>query len=135
MSKAITLAAALIGAGLGYDCCYTNRTDDTELEEDIRLYSEAAFYAPYAAAMVEAAFGVTFTYPETWQWEIYRYFGELIGDNTEFHCSGSKFKLPDHTEMLDLLENLVYDTFKEVAVETQYESLRETITRVRAELA
>lgn len=142
MSKAITLAAALIGVGLGYEAYVTDRTDDTSPAEDIKLFSEVAYYAPFAAAMVEAAYSVTFTYPEDWEWEIYRDFGDMINEytstdqeNDDGEDSVFIHTLPNRSMMLDQLEELVFNEFCKVATSSQFSSLKTAITQARADTA
>lgn len=132
MSKGALLAAALIAGGLGTDMEYQDKFDDSSSNEDVKLFTEVTYYAPIAAAMIDAAFGVTFVYPEDWQYCILRNFGEQISDNTD---SDDKHDLPDRDYMLSELEELVYNTFEPVATNSQKESLRNAIARARAEEA
>lgn len=129
MSKASTLAAALIGAGLGTDGQYMSRFDDTSAVEDIKLFSEVAFYAPHAVDMVEAAYGVAFVYPEDYLYVIYRNFGETLSDNTA--QNGETHELPDRSEMLNELEELVINTFETVTGEAQRTAMENAVHRVR----
>lgn len=143
MSKQTELAAALIGAGLGFDNHMCDHTDDMDCEEDIKLYSEAAYYAPIAVAMVEAAYDLTFQYPENWQWEIYCNFGEAIGDSTESESGetnddGDETMVvlpPDRVGMLNQLEELVVGKFIDIAPPEIHQKIRDAVSQARAETA
>jgi hypothetical protein len=150
MSKQTELAAFYIGIGMGYDDCAQDITEPLDIQETIDYYNTALQYAPVAAAMVEAAHGITFQYPREWQWEIYRYFGETLNDHSEFieanenldeddddydEDASDQLEPADRKPMLDLLENLVINEFYKVAPAQQHQKIRDAVAQARAETA
>lgn len=150
MSKQTELAALFIGAGMGMDDARMDITCELELPETIAYYTEAMYYAPIAVAMVEAAHGVTFSWPTDWQWEIYAYFGERINDNSEYieanegldddddaydEDATNSVKPPDRGQMLDILEGLVCQSFNNVATMEMFPKIKQAVAQARQEAA
>lgn len=151
MSKEELVAAALIGAGLGYDDHMNDKCEEADVEDTVMFYAQAALYAPYAAAMVEAAHSITFTYPSDYQWGIYKYFGECLSDYTEWHEANEgldeddddydenaedHLDLPSKDYSLSMLESIVFSAFCNVVQSaTQRARLREVIAQARIDAA
>lgn len=118
MTKAIVLAAAYIGHGIGY------RVHDYDLEEHVTdLVPFGAKYAGLAVALVDAAKMVVFVDPEDLYMQVYEMFGDAI---TEYFNDNDN-ELP-HTEWCHhRLVELVYNQFVNECSQTQKDALKRAL--------
>lgn len=123
MSKALMLAAAVIGCGVGY------RAYDRDIEDDLHdVTVAAAGYAPVALELVDAARMVVFSEPE----DLNRTVFDLFGDDYAEKYSDDDNTLPSKEWCHARLYELVSEAFEPLCVGEQETSLRTALNMVLA---
>jgi len=123
--KEMMIAAALFAAGQKGCAHDDDLFDNSSFNQDIEFLISMNKYVPAAVAMVEAAFNVTFKYPEDYQGDIYYQVGYQFAENTEWN--GSEFDMPDGDFVAQELENHINNQFRIIASMEQQKAIEKAI--------
>lgn len=123
--KEMMVVAALFAAGQTTCARDDDLFDNSSFNQDVQFLISMNKYVPAAVAMVEAAFNVTFQYPEDYQGDIYYQVGYQFAEHTSW--DGSEFDMPDGDFVRQELEDHINDQFRGIASMEQQKAIQSAI--------
>lgn len=127
MSKELALALFYMGKGYGQKVYEHDIEDDTDCPADMKAAGKLINWASIAVDMVEVAHAFTMDYPEGYEYNVYREFGEWYGERAG---NNDNYAPPENDECIDALINLVHSTFEDNLTDEQKKRLIEKLSAV-----